>query len=121
MLVDDEPAVLAIAERVLVTAGFAVTAFSSPLEALQCGLGAPDSFDLLVTDVVMPDLTGPRLAERLRARRPGLPVLLMSGNPMTSVDDPLLPKPFSPDALVEAVQRVLRRAASERAWDGAGL
>lgn len=74
-----------------------------------------DTLDLLLTDVVMPGLTGPQLASELAARRPGLRVLFMSGylgdtmGPGLVVPPgaPLLRKPFTPTTLLEAVHRVL--------------
>jgi PAS domain S-box-containing protein len=110
LLVDDDPPVLAYAGRVLEAAGYDVVAFADPVDALRYGLAAADGVDLLVTDVVMPSLTGPLLAERLRARRPGLRTLLISGNPMSSVTDPLLAKPFSARALLDAIERLLPEA-----------
>ena len=71
--------------------------------------------DLLLTDVIMPDLTGPVVAERLRKRRPDLPVLFISGfhdadlvqRFVTSKGFTLLPKPFTMEALLRVVEQAL--------------
>jgi DNA-binding response OmpR family regulator len=68
---------------------------------------------LLITDVVMPGLKGPELADRMRAMRPGIRVLLMSGyaadvvTPNDLKEAKLLSKPFAPAALLSAVRAVL--------------
>ena len=69
-------------------------------------------FDLLLTDVVMPGMTGIELARRLLVLDPGLRVLFMSGYAedmarSTSLPGPFLAKPFTPDALVRAVDEAL--------------
>jgi DNA-binding NtrC family response regulator len=67
----------------------------------------------LISDVVMPGMKGPELAERLRAMRPGIRVLLMSGyaadvvTPADLKEAAFLSKPFSPSLLVTAVQDIL--------------
>jgi two-component system cell cycle sensor histidine kinase/response regulator CckA len=79
-------------------------------EALELAAAEDGRIDLLVSDVVLGGMTGPQLATSLRARRPGLKVLLMSGYagmPVGSVDD-FLPKPFSPFELARRIRRLLR-------------
>ncbi len=116
LLVEDEPVLREIAQRVLVRAGFDVTAAADPGEAIIAAETGPEPFDLLLTDVVMPGMRGPELARRLRNSRPELRVLLASGYAEEIVDsdrheDPLLPKPFSPETLLAAVDAVLGPAA----------
>ena len=79
LLVEDEPAVRQFAQRVLEGHGYLVRAFGDPVAALEEATRDPGSYDALVTDVVMPALRGPALAERILAARPDLPVLFMSG------------------------------------------
>ncbi len=82
----------------------------------------PSTFDLLLSDIVMPGLAGPRLAATLRERRPDLPIVFMSGYAESDVIDeirrissqPLLTKPFSPTALLTAVRLALDEAAAAR-------
>ena len=112
LLVEDEPVLREIAQRVLVRAGFEVTAAADPGEAIIAAETGPEPFDLLLTDVVMPGMRGPELARRLRNSRPELRVLLASGYAQEIVDsdrheDPLLAKPFSPESLLAAVDAVM--------------
>jgi signal transduction histidine kinase len=113
LLVEDEPAVRLFAQRVLVDAGYAVLAFADPKVALDAAIGNPGAFDALVTDVVMPTMSGPTLAERIAALRPGLPVLFMSGygRDMVPASAPTpLVKPFTASDLAAAVGALFGRA-----------
>ena len=114
-IVEDDPTVRALATTILSRAGYRLTVKADPREAASLD---PASLDLLLTDVVMPHLDGPGLTARLRAIRPDLPVLFMSGytdrtdasdmSPLTS--QPLLAKPFGPVELLAAVRRALDEA-----------
>jgi signal transduction histidine kinase len=112
LLVEDEPAVRAVALRVLERAGYRVLAATGGEAALRLAAEEP-SIDLVLTDVVMPGMGGAALAERLRAARPGIRVLFMSGY---SADLPkglaptgggLLEKPFTPAALLARVAEAI--------------
>jgi DNA-binding NtrC family response regulator len=80
-------------------------------------LKVADAYDgtihLLISDVVMPGMKGPELADRLRARRPGMRVLLISGyaadvvTPTDLKEAAFLTKPFAPAALLKAVKHIL--------------
>lgn len=117
LVVDDEETVLRAARRVLERRGFRVSTASLPHAALE-RLANAEELDLLLTDVSMPDLSGPELAARALVLRPSLRVLYMSG----SVEDGLaideeagvgfLEKPFAPDALVCAIGRLGRPVPS---------
>jgi two-component system, cell cycle sensor histidine kinase and response regulator CckA len=78
LVVDDDASVRGVAHKILEKPGYAVIAADSVQEALRHAAGAA-RIDLLVTDVVMPDMTGPQLARRLREERPALKVLFISG------------------------------------------
>ncbi|MEJ2638953.1 MAG: response regulator [Desulfosarcinaceae bacterium] len=69
-----------IGSEMLRTLGYTVTAKTDALEAWACFEKAPDTFDLLVTDLTMPGLTGDQLAEKVVALRPGFPVIITTGN-----------------------------------------
>ncbi|SMC27578.1 PAS domain S-box-containing protein [Desulfacinum hydrothermale DSM 13146] len=79
LLVDDEPALVELAQQILSRLGYRVTAFHDPREALARFRQEPDAFDLILTDMTMPKVTGKRLAHEVRALRPNLPVILTSG------------------------------------------
>jgi len=116
LLVEDQPEVRRIARRGLEQAGYRVLAASNGEEALSVAAGEAD-IDLLLTDVVMPGMGGPALAARLRAERPGLRVLLMTGYADGAGPDggawgePILAKPFAPRALLDKVGEVLSAPA----------
>jgi CheY-like chemotaxis protein len=115
LLVEDEDVVREVLVQVLRRYGYRVVDAPDATRALETSAVEDEPFDLLVTDVVMPGLNGPRLAERLRAERPELPVLYISGYPgdelvaqgMLDVDRPFLQKPFSPAVLARKVRELL--------------
>jgi nitrogen-specific signal transduction histidine kinase len=112
LLVEDEPAVRLFAERALNDHGYHVRAFADPGVALDAAIGDPGGFDALVTDVVMPTMSGPMLAERIAAVRPGLPILFMSGYEAGALPPSataLLAKPFSARELADAVDVLFGR------------
>jgi PAS domain S-box-containing protein len=111
LVVEDDTQVRALATTILSRAGYQPTAKGDPRRALEVD---PASIDLLLTDVVMPDLDGPSLAVALRGRRPDLPVVFMTGFTERVEQDlaalsgqPLLTKPFGPTELLEAVRAAL--------------
>jgi DNA-binding NtrC family response regulator len=116
LLVEDEDGVRRFAKVALERHGFHVIEAASPDEALSLVEGARQPISLLLTDVVMPKMSGPELAERLKRMRPELPVLYMSGYPASMVMqgaplDPsvrLLPKPFTTSDLLSSIEGVLR-------------
>ena len=113
LLVEDDPWIRDLARKILIELGYHVIECASPGEALQRTDTA--SVDLLLTDVIMPECSGPELARRLTERRPGLAVLFMSGYAEDEivhrgVVDPgisLLAKPFGPASLARAVRKQL--------------
>ncbi len=123
LLVEDEAAVRELASHILASCGYAVLAAANGLEAMQVAEGHAGPIDLLVSDVVMPHLGGRELAERLRAIKPGLKVLFMSGYADQAVvrhgvqraEHPFLQKPFTPIGLAQGVRDALDALhASER-------
>jgi PAS domain S-box-containing protein len=79
LFVDDEPMLADLAGRSLGRLGYAVTTYTNPTDALARFEVGPQDFDILVTDLTMPKMTGEALAEAVRRRRPDLPVILCSG------------------------------------------
>ena len=101
----------------LTRAGFEVRTASTAEEALD--LEARCAVDLLVTDVILPNLSGPELAERIRQRSPNTRILFMSGytgNALTPDDlrggSGFLPKPFGTTTLIQRVHEVLNPPGS---------
>ncbi len=124
LLVEDDAAVRRFAQRVLQRSGYRVAAFSDPGVALEALMADPASFDALVTDVVMPTMSGPNLADRIETVRPRLPTLFISGygsEALLAGAPAQLAKPFSGGALAEAVGALFGRAASGSAQPHASL
>jgi PAS domain S-box-containing protein len=117
LLVEDEPPLLALAQRILEQHGYTVSATASPHAALAIGSRTEERIDLLVTDLVMPDLSGKELADRLLAMRPGLKVLYLSGyfhefatHPgVRGAHETFLSKPFTAADLEAKVREALGR------------
>ncbi|MCG8596964.1 MAG: response regulator [Kiloniellales bacterium] len=112
VLVDDEPEVAATYRRVLLRLGYQVEAFTSPKIALDHVRAGPRRPDLLITDMVMPDLNGEELAAALRELRPDLPVIVCSGYApagiaLTGPKPVVLDKPVDPVALAKRVRAML--------------
>ena len=117
LLVDDEPVIRAIAYRVLISMGFRVLQAPDGPEALRAADAYAGPIHLLLTDVVMPDMTGAELWGHFRERRPNARVLYMSGYPSLPDGEPnlitnefFLPKPFS----TEQLRLKVREALEER-------
>ena len=80
MIVDDEPALVALAEETLAELGYEPAGFESGVSALEAFRAEPQRFDLVLTDEAMPELTGVELAREMRRVRSDLPIVLMSGH-----------------------------------------
>ena len=79
MIVDDEPALVALAEEMLAELGYEPVGFNSSAAALQAFRADPKRFDAVLTDEAMPDLVGTELAREIRHAVPSVPIILMSG------------------------------------------
>jgi signal transduction histidine kinase/ActR/RegA family two-component response regulator len=79
MIVDDERSLVALAEETLAGLGYEPVGFDSSVAALQAFSAEPQRFDLVLTDEMMPDLTGTELAREIRQLRPDISIILMSG------------------------------------------
>jgi two-component system cell cycle sensor histidine kinase/response regulator CckA len=117
LLVEDEEAVRSFAARALVSRGYKVYEASSGIEALEVMEEAGGKIDLVVSDVVMPELDGPSLLRELRKTRPELKIIFISGYAEEAFKKNLpegeafhfLPKPFSLKQLAIAVKETLGR------------
>jgi two-component system cell cycle sensor histidine kinase/response regulator CckA len=111
LIVEDQPEVAQLVQRLIAPAGYEITVATDALAAVaQVAAGAEP--DLLITDVVMPSMTGPELATALRIHHPDLPVLYMSGytaaslGPQLHLDENsmLVEKPFTRSTLLSAIR-----------------
>ena len=121
LFIDDEEALVNMAQSSLGNLGYSVIVETGGNKALEVFRSNPESFDIVITDLTMPGMTGIELAERLKSVRPEIPIILCSG----SIDESLrekakslgindfLPKPVGVHALAEAVRRVLDKTSEE--------
>ena len=115
LVVEDDEAVRRLTREILQRSGYRVFDAGNPREAIQVAGECATSIDLLLTDVVMPDVNGRVLAERLGAMFPSLRVLFMSGysdeavfrHGMIRPDTAFIEKPFTEDSLARKVREVL--------------
>jgi len=115
LVVEDQPILRGLFRRVLEANGYRVIVAATAGEAIEQTRKGRGAFDLLLTDVVLPDLSGTELARRLREEHRALPVILMSGysrnvveTRAASLDSAIcLPKPFSPDVLLDKIREAL--------------
>lgn len=118
LVVDDEPAVRVVTKRILQRSGYAVLEAAGGVEALDALREHPGPVHLLLTDVIMPDLNGRDVAQRVREQRPGIRVVYMSAySPEAIAHDGLLDegaafvrKPFESGLLLQTVRRALDTA-----------
>ena len=118
LFVDDEPALTSVSQKQLLRLNYQVATAESALEALRRARENPAQFDLVITDLTMPELSGVELARQIHSLRPELPIILVSGYSASVNAETLrevgiqevLEKPVSWTALAAAVQRVLRSA-----------
>jgi two-component system, cell cycle sensor histidine kinase and response regulator CckA len=118
LIVEDEPAVLEVTARILRRNGYQVQATASGSQALA--LAAEHDIDLLLTDQVMPEISGPELADLIRRIRPETAVLYMSGYSQdisgarrASAADLLVRKPFTEQTLLDGIQAALAAPGPE--------
>jgi CheY-like chemotaxis protein len=118
MVVEDEDSLRALMERALRGRGYHVIVASNGEQAAAMGERVAGPIDLLLTDIVMPGMNGPDLAQWLVRRRPDMKVLFVSGfahqmatgSGIMSSHAAFLQKPFTPDLLASTVRRVLDRS-----------
>jgi len=115
LVVDDEPLMRSMMTHVLQQEGFSVFAAGCGTQALSLFRSHPGDIGLLISDVVMPEMDGPSLAAKLKAERPDLPVLLMSGycdGEQLNNNFEFLAKPFSMSDLLARVRNLAQRRAA---------
>ncbi|MGH2944645.1 MAG: ATP-binding protein, partial [Solirubrobacteraceae bacterium] len=124
LLCEDEDPVRRLMERILTRSGYTVLSAATPHEALEFARAQPDDIDVLVSDVIMPGLSGPELAKRLREQLPSLRTLFVSGYTAETArgrgnlpaGSALLEKPFNRGALLRMLRDLLDepRAGGDR-------
>ena len=115
LVVEDEEEVRALARDVLEMNGLRVLEALDVADAVRLAETHPGPIDLLITDVVMPQMSGPELARRILELRPGTKVVYMSGytddalghHGVLDPDIVLLPKPFTPESLMQHLRLAL--------------
>jgi two-component system cell cycle sensor histidine kinase/response regulator CckA len=119
LVVEDHPALLKVVKGILEEAHFKVLPASSARKALRIEAEFPGTIDLLLSDVMMPSISGPELAKKLKAQRPKMRIILMSGFPdggflVLNYGWHFVQKPFMPRALVGRVRDVLKSKTHEQ-------
>jgi len=121
LLVDDEPHVRSMLRDALEISGYTVLEAANAMEAARVEAEVAGPIHLLLTDVMMPGLSGPDLARRLRPRRPRMKVIYMTAFSLVDFTKqaieldpgvPILAKPFGVDVLTRKVREVLAPQAS---------
>jgi two-component system, cell cycle sensor histidine kinase and response regulator CckA len=115
LLAEDEALVRNLVQLMLTREGYAVLSANDGQEALELSEAFKDPIHLLLTDVRMPRMDGITLKELVRAKRPEIKVIVMSGETaniiaIENTPDAFLRKPFIPPTLLKCVQRVLAEA-----------
>jgi CheY-like chemotaxis protein len=122
LLVEDEERILDLAKRVLTKQGYQVVTALAPAEAVRLCASSPAPFHLLLTDVIMPGMSGLELAERLQKLQPGIRVLYMSGYTAGIMKQHghlpegthVLQKPFTVESLTQHVRAALDAPPASR-------
>lgn len=115
LLVDDEPDIVAAAKIILEQAGYKVESFTASPEALEAFRAHPEKFDLIITDLTMPKLTGLDLAKEFFHLRPDIPLILSTGYGESLILEKarampirqIIFKPVIPAQLIEAIRQAL--------------
>ena len=115
LFIDDEEVLLEIGDQILKQLGYEVVANKSSLQALDLFRAEPDKFDLVITDMTMPHMTGDKLARELMKIRPDIPVILCTGHSRLVSEEKakeigikaFVMKPLAMRNLAETVRKVL--------------
>ncbi len=115
LLVDDEKPILDLVKQILIRFGYAITSFDVSIDALSCFKKSPSLFDLVITDMTMPGLSGDKLVENIKNIRPEIPVILCTGFSEQNVQektnefkpDKVLMKPAGKDELLRTIRGLL--------------
>jgi CheY-like chemotaxis protein len=117
LLIDDDTIIREVMSETLTDMNYAVTAEESAATAIRIFAGSPEEFDLVLTDFMMPEMTGDTLSERIHFLRPDIPVVLITGVPEKVTQErvaaagirKVLCKGIAKTELFEALQEVLQQ------------
>jgi PAS domain S-box-containing protein len=117
LFVDDEQDIVNVGKRILENLGFTVTIFTSSLDALELFKKTPDQFDLIITDMTMPRMTGDELSTELIHIRPDIPIIVCTGYSEKLTEEKAMSigiraymgKPLLKSEMAETIRRVLDR------------
>ncbi|WP_180539900.1 response regulator [Nevskia soli] len=114
LIVDDEPAIRELCAAILTQCGYRCEMAGSGAEGLERFASAQGEFDLILSDVVMPDISGPEMVRRMEIIRPDIRSVYMSGFPDASFPpskkrSPVIKKPFTTDQLTTTIRQTLVR------------
>ena len=123
LVVDDEFTILSLTQMILAEAGYGALVAASGKEALRLFEVWPDiKIDLMLVDIIMPDMNGPELVDHVWKTRPELPVLYFSGyagkefiQPEIASKVPYLEKPFTSQQLTTRIREILERSHANAA------
>jgi CheY-like chemotaxis protein len=122
LVVDDEPTILNLCQRMLQAGGYEVVQAASGEAALRVASDPQHSIDLALLDIMMPIMNGIELASRLQAAHPELPIVLMTGFTVREIerivaDHPyrIIWKPFKTDSLLRMIDNALGQSAGTTA------
>ena len=115
LFVDDEKSIMDLGRQVLEQLGYQVEAINSSVEALELFKAGPETFDLIITDMTMPKMTGAKLAQEILAVRPDMPMILCTGFSESINEEKALAigfkeyimKPISIDQIARSIRRAL--------------
>jgi len=122
LLIDDEKMIVELTKELLKQLGYQVEGFLNPVKAVTAFADEPNRFDLVITDMSMPEMTGDRVSEEILAIRPDIPMLLCTGfnqkiNPETARDMGIsgyAEKPMDMKTLAEKVRSAIDRNTTEK-------
>jgi DNA-binding NtrC family response regulator len=122
LVVEDDSAIRKLVKLLLEHAGYEVLTAGSANEAMRVDAACAGHIHLLLSDIMMPDLAGPDLADAMKQRRPEMRVMLMSGYPdgamlVLNHGWHFIQKPFLPEALLERVTDVLHTTVRDQGSD----
>lgn len=115
LFVDDEPMLVNLGRIMLTKLGYKAYTTQSPINALEMVEQSPDKFDLVITDLTMPEIHGPELAEKIKAANNKIPIILITGfanqsSPLsrrTEHIDAVMPKPIEINALSKTINKIM--------------